>query len=42
MDTVSFDGMMDNFLRDNGGWEQKTVMESGQEQMAAIMKVTGI
>ena len=39
---VSFDGMMDKSLRDNGEWEQKMVMESGQEQMEAIMKVTGI
>ena len=39
---VSFDGMMDKSLRDNGKWEQKMVMEYGQEQMEAIMKVIGI
>lgn len=31
MDMVSFDGMMDKSLRDNGEWEQKMVMEYGQE-----------
>ena len=38
---VFSDGMMDKFLKDNGRWELKMVMESGQGQMEAIMKETG-
>lgn len=38
---VFSDGMMDKFSKDNGRWELKMVMESGQVRMEAIMKETG-
>lgn len=39
---VFLGGMMDKFLKDNGKWGLKMVMESGQGLMEAIMKVSGI
>ena len=42
MGMVFLDGTMDKFLKDNGKWERKMVMESGQGLMEAIMKVNGI
>ena len=42
MGMVFFGGTMDKFLKDNGRWEQKMVMESGQGLMEVIMKVNGI
>ena len=39
---VFLDGTMDKFLKDNGKWGLKMVMESGQGLMEVITKVNGI
>lgn len=42
MDMEFLNGMMDKFLKDNGEWELKMVMEFGLESTEATIKENGI